>query len=280
MRIAVVPNQLKKENDALARSVSQKLAQLGADVRVIYAEKGLPGTAQLTEALTDCNVALAIGGDGTIMHVAKAAASMEQTLPVLGINGGHLGFLAGAEPEDLDGLQALIRGEYRVDERKLLEVTVRAAPGEQTLLAMNDVVISRGSLSRLVDVTVHSGAAEVLTCRGDGVIVATPTGSTAYSLSAGGPVVDPAVWCLLVTPVCPHSLDSRSRVLPHDVALTLQATTADGNPAFITIDGEQNVPLYPTDTVEVRFSYRAVRLIQLTDTHFCDTLRHKLLDRR
>lgn len=278
MLIAVVPNQIKTENDALVRVVSQRLAQLGAKVRVVCAEGGLPATDQLAKALTDCDKVIAIGGDGTIMHVAKVAGSLG--LSVLGINGGRVGFLAGMEPDELDKLDKLLSDECSVESRNLLQVTVHTATGDQTLLAMNEMVISRGSLSRLVDVTVHSGGHEVLTCRGDGVIVATPTGSTAYSLSAGGPVVDPDVWCLLLTPVCPHSLDSRSRVLPHDIVLTLQAVTADGNPAFITIDGEQNIPLAPTDTVEVCISEKAVHLVNLTDTKFYDKLRYKLLDRR
>ena len=277
MRIAVVPNQMKSENDALVRAVSQRLARSGADVRVVCAEGGLPTAAQLAEALAGCDKAVAIGGDGTIMHVAKAAAAAG--CPVLGVNAGRVGFLAGMEPEELDTLDALLSDRCTEERRRLLQVTVRTAAGAQTLLAMNDVVVSRGSLSRLVDVTVHSGGVEVLSTRGDGVIVATPTGSTAYSLSAGGPVVHPAVGCLLLTPVCPHSLDSRSRVLPEDTVLTLRAA-ADGSPAFVTVDGEQNIPLAPADTVEVCFADTAVRLIRLTDTHFCDTLRHKLLDRR
>ena len=145
---------------------------------------------------------------------------------------------------------------------------------------MNEAVVSRGSLSRLVDVSVRYDEQEIMTCRGDGIIIATPTGSTAYSLSAGGPVVDPAVDCLLLTPVCPHSLDSRSRVLPCDVVLTLRAATAGGSTEFVTIDGEQNFPLAPKSSVEVSLSSECVWLIQLTDTHFCDKLRHKLLDRR
>ena len=278
MLIAVVPNQMKSENDALVRTVSQRLAQAGADVRVVCAAGSLPTTAQLIQALTNCDKAIAIGGDGTIMHVAKAAAVAG--CAVLGINAGRLGFLAGMEPGELDKLDRLLACDYEEETRNLLEVTVSTATGEHTLLAMNDVVISRGSLSRLVDVTVHNGGAEVLACRGDGVIVATPTGSTAYSLSAGGPVVDPAVACILLTPVCPHSLDSRSRVLPHNSQLTLCATTADGNPAFITVDGEQNIPLTATDTVRARLSDTVVRLIRLTDSDFYAGLRYKLSDRR
>lgn len=274
MLIAVVPNQSKSENAELVRQVSLQLAKAGTDVRVVCAQGNVPTTDQLVQALDGCDAAVAIGGDGTIMHVAKAAAMVG--CPVLGINGGRLGFLAGLEPEELSRMTRLTDGNYAVEQRALLEITV----GDTTLTAMNEVVVSRGSLSRLVDVSVHSGGQEILTCRGDGIIVATPTGSTAYSLSAGGPVVDPAVDCILLTPVCPHSLDSRSRVLPADAQLTLQATVADGESAFITVDGEQNIPLTASDRVTVRRAAATARLIRLGDTDFYDGLRHKLFDRR
>ena len=274
MLIAVVPNQSRSENTDLVRQVSLQLAQTGTDVRVVCAQGNVPTTDQLVQALDGCDAAVAIGGDGTIMHVAKAAAMVG--CPVLGINGGRLGFLAGLEPEELSRVTCLTDGNYAVEQRALLEITV----GDTALTAMNEVVVSRGSLSRLVDVTVHSGRQEILTCRGDGIIVATPTGSTAYSLSAGGPVVDPAVDCILLTPVCPHSLDSRSRVLPADAELTLQATVADGESAFITVDGEQNIPLTASDRVTVRRAAVTARLIRLGDTDFYDGLRHKLFDRR
>lgn len=278
MLIAVVPNQSKTEHDALVRTVSRRLAQLGANVRVVCSETNLPTMAQLTEALTGCDMAVAIGGDGTIVHVAKAAA--QAGCPVLGINGGHLGFLAGLEADELDALPALLKGNYTVDERALLAVTVHTDQGDVTRYAMNEAVISRGGLSRLVDVTVHADGGEVLSCRGDGVIIATPTGSTAYSLSAGGPVVDPSVDCVLLTPVCPHSLDSRPRIWPAGVTLTAEATAADGAPAYVTVDGEENIPLAPTATVTIRRADKAVRLLQLRGDSFYERLRRKLTDRR
>lgn len=278
MLIAVVPNQMKTENDALVRAVSQRLAEAGANVRVVCAQTSLPTANQLAEALAGCDAAVAVGGDGTIVHVAKGAAMAG--CPVLGINGGRLGFLAGAEPDELDKLDALLSGRYQLDERALLQVTVHTETGAKTCLALNDAVISRGSVSRLVEVTVTANQQEVMSTRGDGIIVATPTGSTAYSLSAGGPVVDPAVDCLLVTPVCPHSLDSRSRVLPGDYELTLRATVADGGAAFVTVDGEQTLPFAATDCVTICRAETKVRLIRLTEATFYDRLHHKIFDRR
>ena len=278
MLIAVVPNQSKSNNDALVRTVSQRLAQLGANVRIVCAEGNLPTMAQLTEALHGCDMAVAVGGDGTIVHVAKAAAAVG--CPVLGINGGHLGFLAGLEADELDALPALLSGEYTVDQRSLLQVTVHTEEGDVTRYAMNEAVISRGGLSRLVDVMVLADGAEVLSCRGDGVIIATPTGSTAYSLSAGGPVVDPSVDCVLLTPVCPHSLDSRPRVWPGGVVLTATAVAADGSSAYVTVDGEENIPLASTDTITICRADKTVRLLRLRCDTFYERLRRKLTDRR
>ena len=277
MIITIVPNRLRPDTHRLAADVATRLTAAGATVRVAE-DAALPSLSDLTAALAGSDVAVAIGGDGTIMHVAKAAAAAR--CPVLGVNGGHLGFLAGIEPDELEALDGLLNGNYTVDERALLAVTVHTAAGESTLLAMNEAVVARGSLSRLVDVTVTAAAHTVMTCRGDGVIIATPTGSTAYSLSAGGPVVDPAVACTLLTPVCPHSLDSRARVLPAHIPLTVQAVAADGEQAFITVDGEENIPLAPADTVTVRLADTTARLIRLTGTDFYDGLRHKLSDRR
>ena len=212
------------------------------------------------------------------MHVAKAAATVG--CPVLGINAGHLGFLAGLEADELDTLPALLEGGYTVDERALLEVTVHTDGEDVTRYALNEVVVSRGGLSRLVDVMVRADGGEVLSCRGDGVIIATPTGSTAYSLSAGGPVVDPSVDCVLLTPVCPHSLDSRPRIWPADVTLTATAAAADGDAAYVTVDGEESIPLASDGAVIIRRAAQTVRLLQLRRDTFYERLSRKLSDRR
>ena len=277
MIITLVPNRIRPDTDRLAAAAAARLTAAGATVRVTE-DATLPPLADLTAALAGSDAAIAIGGDGTIMHVAKAAAAAN--CPVLGVNGGRLGFLAGIEPEELEALDGLLQGKYTVDERALLAITVHTVAGERTLLAMNEAVVARGSLSRLVDVTVTAAGRTVMTCRGDGVIIATPTGSTAYSLSAGGPVVDPAVACTLLTPVCPHALDSRARVLPAHIPLTIRATAADGEQAFITVDGEENIPLGSADSVTVGPADLTARLIRLTGTDFYDGLRHKLSDRR
>lgn len=278
MRIAVIPNFRSVQVAALFDNVCGRLQELGATVIKVIKESGMPTSGQIKEALADCDVAIAIGGDGTIMHVAKAAAALD--CPVLGINGGHLGFLAGLESDELSTLDNLLAGRYEEESRTLLHVTVHKADGEYSFLAMNEAVISRGALSRLLQLNIADGTQDILAFEGDGAIIATPTGSTAYSLSAGGPVVDPAVSCLLLTPVCPHSLDSRTRILPADGQLTVTAVAANDDSAFITVDGEENMAFSSADRVTIRTAKKRARLIRLKPTTFYDALSQKLAVRR
>ncbi len=278
MRIAVIPNNRSAQASALLTAVCERLKKADVEVVAISRDGGLPTLAEIVAQLKDCAVAIALGGDGTIMHVAKAAATVG--CPVLGINGGHLGFLAGLEQDELAALDGLLDGTYSEEARALLRVTVQKADGEHTFLAMNEAVISRGALSRLVDLHISGNGQEILSCCGDGAIVATPTGSTAYSLSAGGPVVDPSVACMLLTPVCPHTLDSRTRILPSDSVLTVTASAADSGEAFITVDGEENIAFTATDRVTIRQASETARLIRLKPTTFYDALSRKLTDRR
>lgn len=162
----------------------------------------------------------------------------------------------------------------------ILSATVTKSGEQKEYLAMNDAVFSRGALSRLVDVSIGGVGNSALRYRGDGVIIATPTGSTAYSLSAGGPVVDPELDCVLLTPVCPHTLDSRTHILPGDTSLTVTAHSADGGVSFLTVDGEDNVPLEENDTVTVRRAAVTARLVRLKTTSFYDAFKQKLTDRR
>lgn len=277
MRIAVIPNNRSAQATDLTAQVCQRLKNAGAEMLAIACEGGLPSSTEIASRLGGCSLAIALGGDGTIMHVAKAAATVG--CPVLGINGGHLGFLAGLEQDELAALDGLLDETYCEEDRTLLRVTVQKEDGEHTFLAMNEAVVSRGAVSRLVDLHIAGNGQEILSCCGDGAIIATPTGSTAYSLSAGGPVVDPSVACMLLTPVCPHTLDSRTRILPPDSVLTVTAA-ADGGEAFVTVDGEENVAFTSADQVIIRQADEVARLIRLKPTTFYDAFSRKLMDRR
>ncbi len=276
MRVVIVPNFRSANVASLFEAVCERLRLASVAVLPLTCDGGMPSLTQIADTLQPEDVVIALGGDGTIMHVAKAAAAVG--CAVLGINGGHLGFLAGLERDELDALDALIAGEYEIEKRALLRVTVRRAHGEETRLAMNEAVFSRGALSRLVRLRIAQDRQDILACDGDGAIIATPTGSTAYSLSAGGPVVDPSVDCLLLTPVCPHTLDSRTRVLPATCRLTV-TSSGDGE-VFVTVDGEETLAFTANDCVHIVRAQQTARLIRLKPTTFYEALGRKLTSRR
>ncbi len=267
--VVVVSNIHTAVSPQDVQRVCEVLRGYGAEVTAASFSPGEP----LPAAKAD--IVIAIGGDGTIMHVAKQAAPLH--LPVLGVNSGNLGFLAGMEMDETGRLQALIDGAYETEERLLLDVTVDGST--DTYLAMNEAVVSRGALSRLVDLTVTCGEKDVMRYRADGVMVATPTGSTAYSLSAGGPVVDPQVPCMLLTPICPHSLYARSYVLPADTTLFIDTADTNGE-TFLTVDGEIEIPLPQSGCVQVQKSAYTARLIRLQTQSFYDVVEKKLIGGR
>ena len=271
MRITVVNNQKTQASLAEVRRICDVLRVFGAQV----AQHTLTPDEDPEKAFCDApDLVVAIGGDGTIVHVAKHAANFE--LPVLGINGGHLGFLAGMEIGDPEVLRLLFDGTYTVEERMLLEVA--PAAHEKRYLAMNEAVVSRGALSRLVDLTVTGDNGEAIRYRADGIMIATPTGSTAYSLSAGGPVIDPQVSCLLLTPICPHSLYARSLVFSAQTTLCVRSVD-ERQKTFLTVDGEVEIPLAAGETVTVRQSEKKARLIRLGQQSFYEVLDRKLISR-
>ncbi len=276
MRVAVIPNFKAAGGGETLALVCEALEKLDAQV-LLPPDRQFP-SAQADAIIADSDVVVAIGGDGTIIHTAKRAARYYR--PVLGINAGRLGFMAGLETNELDGLSALIEGRYTIEHRMLLDVTVNSAGEERRYTAMNEAVVSRGSLSRLVDLEVANHGETVTTYRADGVIAATPTGSTAYSLSAGGPIVDPAVNCMLLTPVCPHSLFSRSYIFQQDAQLSIRPLLPDGRRVFLTVDGEEGTELADGDTLSVSRCSTDARLIKLKQTSFYDVLNQKLINRR
>ena len=272
MRIAFVFNP-NTQGAASADAVEQALHQIGADVYCVTWNGGILNDWQ-RQCLLSCDLAVVLGGDGTLMHVAKAA---DGELPILGINGGRIGFLAGLEIHQLDRLNRLIDGRYTTEQRMMLDVTLKTADGDRRqFVALNEAVISRGHISRLIPLEVFSEDRSVITYRADGVIVATPTGSTAYSLSAGGPVVDPALNCMVLTPICPHSMHTRPYLFSDNVVLTITV----GKEAYLTVDGEEAVAVSEQDRVQIKRHEKVARTISLKDeSAFYDVLTQKLIDR-
>jgi NAD+ kinase len=217
---------------------------------------------------------LVFGGDGTMLRVAREIAGSRT--PVLGINIGSLGFLTAVPSSDLAlALQRVWNGEFKFESRILLQAAgqCQGRPVDQT--ALNDIVISRGIASRLIELDVRVDGDPLTRYRCDGLIVSSPTGSTAYSLAAGGAVVFPTADVLALTPICPHTLSNRSLILP--LTATIEITIVSPKPATIlSADGQVVSELSAGDLIAVRRSRRTVRLMHLAGSSFCETLRHKL----
>lgn len=219
------------------------------------------------------DVILSLGGDGTLLRGMQYAFRWEAAL--LGINMGRVGFLTEAEPQDMEAaLEAVICGEYQVEERPVLHVTA----GEQHWHALNDVVLSRGGRARLT--TINAWVDGELAGRfvADGVVVATPTGSTGYSLSAGGPIVAPSVDCMVITPICAHTLQHRPTVVHGGANIILELLPEDMQTASLQIDGQSCMELTNGMRAEVRMDIRRIRLIRLKHQHFFQLVRDKLTE--
>lgn len=229
----------------------------------------------LEELMKECDVCVAVGGDGTIIHGGKIAACHNR--PVLGINLGHLGFLATLESDQLEKIDRLLTGEYTTEKRMMLRVTLESPSGSRSWEAMNDAVLSKGGpLNRMIGMTVENRMRMVGSYRADGLIFSTPTGSTAYAMSAGGPIIDPAINCIAMTPLSPHSLFTRPIVFDDESRLDVCLSEADAK-AYLTIDGEESVPVWPRDRMHIEKSEIAVTLINLTGKSFYDVLNEKLI---
>ena len=283
MKIALIPNLGKRDAKLHTSRVIAKLQQIGAEVLLQQEFQTEFSEFSVTICEDDkiylcCDLIIAIGGDGTIIRGAKYAALFNK--PVLGINVGRLGFVAGLEKHELFYLDALVSGAYEIEERMMIQVTYWDNGKQKVDHVMNEAVIARGALSKIVEFQVFSQGVSTGDYRADGLIIATPTGSTAYSLSAGGPVVDPQMDCILLTPVCPHSLFSRTVVFGSKSKLKVQASSLYNSDIFLTLDGEHSVQIYEEEPLEFCRSPLSVKMIRMKKNNFYNVLREKLGDRR
>ncbi|HYB13278.1 MAG TPA: NAD(+)/NADH kinase [Myxococcota bacterium] len=220
------------------------------------------------------DLVIVLGGDGTLLSVARAVS--DRPVPILGVNLGTLGFLTEVTLDELfAALERVLAGEARVEARMRLEVRALREGGEiGRFLALNDAVLTNADLARMIDLETRAGGSEVTTYHADGLIVATPTGSTAYSLSAGGPIVLPELEAFLLTPICPHTLTQRPLVLPH--SSQIEICVRSRNEVQLTVDGQEGIALRQGDTVTVRRSDHPVRLIASPFRSRFEILREKL----
>ena len=282
MVISVFPNLNNNGVSELAFDVIKILTDGGADVYVQNEYKPIFKSTKakfenFDKAMSLC--AIAIGGDGTTLNIAKKAAFLNKS--ALGINAGRLGFMSGIERDELSLLTKLINKEYIIDERAMLKATIEK-DGEvlSSHHCLNDIVVSRGNFARLIDVTITCDGRSVSNMRSDGVIISTPTGSTAYSMAAGGPVVSPEADCIIETPICPHSLMDRSIIFSADKELIVTANNDQNNSPIMTVDGQEAVNLTPGCQIHIKKSDITTKLIKLKPENFYEVLNKKIIERR
>jgi NAD+ kinase len=224
------------------------------------------------------DIIITIGGDGTIIRYAKRAALDNK--PVLGINAGRMGYLANIEQNELNMLSKLTSGEYFIEKRMMLDIrVVENGNVINEFTALNDAVITSGFISRIVDISVGVGN-DYISYRADGLIVSTPTGSTAYSMSAGGPIIDPLTENFCITPICSHSLSAKPIILGAENEIKLKDFSKKRTDIFLTVDGRKVAPMKPYTEVYIKRSEQSAQLIRLNNRSFYKTLSYKFKDAR
>lgn len=282
-KIILTPNPYRDKNFNTVRTAMKILSDAGMQVRLclpfdVERTFDLPQDLRfyrLDRELPQADMILCFGGDGTILHMAKAATRHD--LPILGVNIGTMGFMAELESSELSALSALATGQYTIDRRMMLDVTVQR---ERDIifheLCLNDAVITKGAVARIAHLSVACDGTQVMECGGDGLIVATPTGSTAYSLSAGGPIVEPEAHSILLTPICAHDMVSRCFVVSDKRAITVGLSRNARRNAFLSVDGGKALKLNIGDVTTICKSDKETKLIRLKNRSFYDVVNAKL----
>ena len=285
MTVVLSPNPYRDRGLKAARSVRSLLEQAGVEVLMCLPfelEKDsrveLPTDVSfvpLKKGLAQADVLICCGGDGTILHAAKDAEAYK--VPILGVNLGSVGFMAELEHSELSQLAKLPAGEYSIEARMMLDV--QAIRGDKVVfhdLALNDAVLTKGAVARVVDLAVYGDKVLISQFAGDGVIISTPTGSTAYSMSAGGPIVEPTSQNIIFTPICAHALQAKAFVLDAQRMVTIHMGDSRRKTAYLSVDGGRAFKLQQGDRVEITRSQRQTRLVKLTGRSFYEILNQKL----
>ncbi len=230
--------------------------------------------ARLDRELPNADMVICFGGDGTILHMAKAAT--RHRLPILGVNIGTMGFIAELESGELHELARIARGDYKIDARMMLDVTIRRG-GDVVFhdLALNDVAITKGAVARIVHLDVRCDGVKALDFGGDGLLISTPTGSTAYSLSAGGPIMEPDARSILLTPICAHDIVSKCIVTSDKRTITVKMSQKARRNAFLSCDGGRAFRMNMEDEAVITCSRMETRLVRLKDQSFYDIINRK-----
>lgn len=281
-KVILCPNPFRDERLAAAKRSKEILENVGLQTVVClpfnregYGEElGVP-IRPLQQEIKSADLLIAFGGDGTILHLARTVAL--HRVPVLGINLGSLGFMSELELNELDRLRDLKDWNFTVESRMMLDVSVvRGGRTMYNTIALNDAVISKGSIARVVRLNIFTEEGQLTKVGGDGIIASTPTGSTGYSMAAGGPIVEPTARNLLLTPICPHSTRSSSYVLSPEHVITVEAPDANRKFVYLSVDGGKAFSLKNNDQVRVSTSRYTTKLVRLSKKSFCEILDKKM----
>jgi NAD+ kinase len=276
--VGIAAKITSEEAIAYARRVADDLRKRGYEICLDF------GTADKLNDRGPCvskadlgkraDLLITFGGDGTLLSVARTAP---QGVPVLGVNMGTLGFLTEVSVEEFPGvLETVLSGKYSAEERVTFDVVVEGPQREKrTYRVLNDATINKSALARIVEMRVTVSGQFVSIFRADGLIVSTPTGSTAYNLSAGGPIVYPTMGAVVLTPICPHMLTNRPIVLPDTLEVEIGIVTRNQE-IFLTLDGQEGLPVTEHDRISIRKSQQTVLLVQSPNKNYFDVLRNKL----
>ena len=280
--IILTPNPYRDKNFATVREAMEVLKAAGANVRLclpfdVDTNYELPRDLRfhkLDREMGNADAVICFGGDGTILHMAKTAT--RRGLPILGVNIGTMGFMAELESTELDKLSRLVTGEFTLDKRMMLDVTVQR---DRDIIfhdiCLNDVAITKGAVARTVHLSVQCDGIQAMECSGDGVIISTPTGSTAYNLSAGGPIVEPEAKNILITPICAHDFGTRCIVASDKRVITAQIVRNARRNAFLSVDGGKALRLNMGDIAVAKKSNLETKLIRLKERSFFDVVSSK-----
>ena len=280
--VILTPNPYRDKNFNTVREAIRILKNAGVQSRVclpfeVDRSFELPKDirfSRLDRELSNAEMVICFGGDGTILHMAKAAT--RRGIPILGVNIGTMGFMAELESSEMDRLAKIATGDYRLDSRMMLDVTVQR---DRDIIfhdiCLNDVAITKGTVARIVHLNVKCDGVTAMECGGDGILVSTPTGSTAYSLSAGGPIVEPDARNIIITPVCAHSMINRSMVMSDKRTVTVQMVQNARRNAFLSVDGGKAIRMNMGDVATIKKSNLETKLVRLNDRSFYEVLNTK-----
>lgn len=281
-KVILTPNPYRDKNFETVRAAARILKEAGIEVKLclpfeVDKNYELPKDlrfSRLDREIDSAEMLICFGGDGTILHMAKTAT--RHGLPILGVNIGTMGFIAELESAELQELARLANDDYQIDERMMLDVSVYR---DRSIIfhdiCLNDIAITKGSVARIVNMAVKCDGVQAMECGGDGLVIATPTGSTAYSLSAGGPIVEPDAHNILITPICSHDVASRCIVASENRVITVELTRNNRRNAYLSADGGKTLRMNMGDVATIQKSNLTTKLVRLKKRSFYDVVNVK-----